>query len=130
MRRGSTPIVVLDFTVDSLGDIAEEYYHDGDIFQNCDVYVTIDQNGNQVTRSTFDDDGTVTFAPIYDDDDETERIGTRIFVFLSQQDTLNLDVGRAEVQVRWIQSDGTAHVSDISAITITRVLLEEVILHG
>ena len=148
MRRGSTPIIVLDVVnFDVLGDgasneistsqydgenvyiVYRDLYNSGDMFSGCDVYLTVDQDGNQITKSTTDNDGTLTLSPLYDLD-TGERIGTRMIAFLSQRDTLNLDVGRAEVQFRWIKADGTAHVSDISTITLSRVLLEEVIVHG
>ena len=143
MRRGSTPIIVLDVLKDGQGDaistshysdnvihiVYTDLFGDGDPFYGCDVFLTIDQDGNQVTKSTTDNDGTLTLTPLYDLQ-TGERIGTRIVAFLSQRDTLNLDVGRAEVQFRWIKADGTAHVSDISAINLSRVLLEEVIVHG
>lgn len=144
MRRGSTPIIVIDVLKgDAAGDavrtdrydgdeihiIYVDLFNDGDMFNGCDVYVTLDQDGNQVTKATTDNDGSLWLSPIYDNDTE-ERIGTRIRAFLSQRDTLNLDVGRAEVQFRWIKADGTAHVSDISTVTLSRVLLEEVIVHG
>lgn len=143
MRRGSTPIIVIDVLKDGAGDavnthfyddnaihiIYTDLFNDGDMFNGCDVYLTLDQDGNQVTKTTKDNDGTLWLSPLYDTE-TGERVGTRMTAFLSQRDTLNLEVGRAEVQFRWIKSDGTAHVSDISTITLSRVLLEEVITHG
>ena len=143
MRRGSTPIIVIDvykgdgsnevytdrYEDDSIYIVYVDTFNDGDMFNGCDVYLTLDQDGTQVTKTTVDRDGTLTLSPITDAD-SGERLGTRITAFLSQRDTLNFDVGRAEVQFRWIKADGTAHVSDISAISLSRVLLEEVIVHG
>ena len=147
MRRGSTPIIVVDvykgyaddteknpvYTNQYDGDevyiVYIDQFNSGDMFKDCDVYLTLDQDGTQITKSTVNNDGSLWLSPIYDLD-SGERLGTRMQAFLSQKETLNLEAGRAEVQFRWIKADGTAHVSDISTITLSRVLLEEVIVHG
>ena len=110
-RRGSTPIITLDVM--------------GETFASSTVYVTIDQNGTQITKNSNSDSGEMWMTPIYDE--TGERIGTKIMLYLTQDDTLKFDVGGADVQIRWVESEGTAHVSDVQQIEFTRVLLEEVI---
>lgn len=123
MRRGSTPVIILNvtFPLDDNGDPVN-------ILSGCDIYVTIDQDGLQVTKDTVDNDGSLILVPVYDD--ENVQTGLKIQVNLSQSDTLKFDIGTARVQTRWIEADGTAHVSDISKAKFTEVLLEEVISHG
>ncbi len=109
--RGTTPEITLTM--------------DGETFANCTVYVTIDQGGVQITKNSYSDNGEMYLEPILDE--SGTQTGTIIHLFLTQSDTLSLDVGQAEVQVRWIGLDQKAHKSDIATITLARVLLEEVI---
>ena len=50
-----------------------------------------------------------------------------IAIRLTQQQTLGLAVGRAEIQVKFIGSDGTTQATDIKPITVDRALLERVV---
>ena len=49
---------------------------------------------------------------------------------LSQEDTFALGLGSAEVQVRFIDVDGTAYATDIAALEVLPVLLPGVIEYG
>ena len=53
--------------------------------------------------------------------------GSEIAFMLSQQETLNLSVGSASVQVRFIDADGIARATEKATLTIDDVLLERVI---
>lgn len=128
MRRGSTPIITLF--------VEGEYDKDGhfiDRFANSTIVVTIDQNGEQVTKSSTGNDVKKTI--VWEKDDEgqiigDEPIGTQIAIYLSQADTLKFDVGKARVQIRWIDILQNAYVSDISDIDLGEVLLEREIEYG
>lgn len=113
MIRGTTPVLSLEV--------------EGENFEGCRVFVTIDQAGNQVTKDTSTND--VIIEPLYaeDDEEQVERIGSIVEVYLSQDDTLELGVGSASVQIRWIDRNGSAFASDIETVNFERVLLEEVI---
>ena len=106
IRRGTTP--TLTITAEGI-DLAGKT-----------VYVTIDQpNNGQLTKVYPSNDGAVSL--------EYYAGNTNINVFLSQRDTLAFSPGKAHVQIRWIEADGTAHESDICTITFSKVLLEGVI---
>lgn len=49
---------------------------------------------------------------------------------LTQEETLSFKVGTGDVQVRFINSHGTASATDIGKIEIDKVLLERVIEYG
>lgn len=104
--RGTTPVFSLDLEGVDLG--------------GCTVFATIDQNGTQVVKSGED----------LIIEDMTDAEGTTVNVFLSQADTLEFDVGKADVQVRWINSNDEAFASEIGQVQFDRVLLEEVIEYG
>lgn len=106
IRRGATPILVITAK-------------DADLIGTT-VYVTIAQaNGRKLTKMYPNNNGSVTLEASGDD--------TKVKVFLSQKDTLGFHQGKAEVQLRWIEEDGTAHVSNIKSINLSRTLLEGVI---
>lgn len=107
--RGTTPVFSLDLEGVDLGE--------------CTVIVTIDQNGTQVIKSGDN----LIIEPLVQDD---EIIGQTVNVFLSQEDTLEFDVGQADVQVRWIDGSDNAFASEIGTVRFDRVLLEEVIKYG
>lgn len=113
MRRGSTPIITLSV--------------DGETFANSKIFVTIDQDGTQITK---DSDGTDLKKTIIYDEETGEAIGSELAVYLSQADTLKLEVGKARVQIRWIDYLHNAYVSDISTIDLEEVLLESEIEYG
>ena len=111
-RQGTTPIETFD--------VAED-------FTSCNVYVTIDQNGNQITKASrtspdieitkhYKEDGTFDYSTIA--------------MYLSQAETLSLDVGKARVQAKWINVIGQVKATDIGSISIEESLLQEVIEYG
>ena len=110
--RGTTPVISLDL--------------EGVDFTGYTVYATLDQNGEQITKSGEQ----LAIEPLYADEEETEVIGSTVHMFLSQDDTLRLEQGRAEVQVRWVNDIDEAFASDIGQVQLSRVLLEEVITYG
>jgi hypothetical protein len=99
--RGTTP----DFELTVAGyDLTEQT-----------VFVTIEQGGTQITLTG--DDLDIGYA------DETSTI----LFSLSQADTLKLKKGHADIQVRFIDSDGHAEATETKQIRIDDVLLEKVI---
>ena len=109
--RGTTPTITI-----TLSGV--------DLSNNYRVYVTIDQNGTQITKNNIDDILTLSVKAVSDDDGTTS---TKIEMVLSQSETLNFEVGKAEMQVKWINSSGTVEASDISSVEFSRALLEKVI---
>lgn len=100
MIRGTTPDYIL--TVDA--DLSDKT-----------VYVTISQLRTRLTL-TGDD---LSIA--------TDESGSTIAIRLTQQQTLGLAVGRAEVQVKFIDAEGITRATDIRPLTVDRALLERVV---
>lgn len=100
MIRGTTPDYILTVNADLTGQT---------------VYVTISQLRTRLTL-TGDD---LSIA--------SDQSGSTIAIRLTQQQTLGLAVGRAEVQVKFIGSDGVVRATDIQSITVDRALLERVV---
>ena len=106
IRRGTTPTLTIT---------AEQIDLTGKT-----IYVTIDQAGHgQLTKLFPNSDGSVWV--------ETSENDSLIHMILSQHDTMAFKPGKAQVQIRWIEEDGTAHASNIVTITLTKTLLEGVI---
>ena len=104
MIRGTTPDYILTLAgVDLTGQT---------------VYVTIRQ-GYTVLTKTNDELGIATDAE-----------GSTIAFCLSQQDTLNLSEGAAEIQVKFIDSTGYVQATNIVTITVNKALLERVISYA
>lgn len=103
MIRGTTPDYILSI--------------DGYDLSDKTVYVTIRQNNVRLTK-TGDE---ISVA--------SDGSGSTIAFMLTQRDTLQLKEGTAEVQVRFIDSAGTAYATEIANITVNRVLLERVIAY-
>lgn len=101
MYRGTTPDFIL--TVPGV-DLTDKT-----------VYVTFEQDYREITKTG--DDLTVAYA----DDAST------IEVSLTQQETLGWKKGRADIQVRFIDSDGHAESTETKQVRIDDVLLERVI---
>ena len=89
------------------------------------VEVMFNQPGKQLTKST-DADGGVWFEPIMDEQEETQ-IATRVYVDLTQEETLGFDPGNVEVQLRYIDAQGTAKASGIALEKWARILKKGVI---
>lgn len=107
--RGTTPT----FTITLSGINLSEDYH---------VFVTIDQNGIQLTKSNTDK--SVSISSEENEDGETV---TTVNLSLTQEDTLLFKVGGADVQLKWIDKTGNVSASDIGEVTFTKALLEDVI---
>ena len=103
MRQGTTPEYTLTVSGYDLTDKT--------------VYVTVRSRGRIITK-TGDD-----LAMAYSDG------ATSIVFGLTQQETLYLDLGQAEVQVRFIDVNGDAKATDIKPITVERVLQPGVIAY-
>lgn len=53
--------------------------------------------------------------------------GTHIALYLTQEETLAMRQGRAEVQVTWVDSEGDRRHTEIKTVVIGRTLMPEVI---
>jgi len=111
-RQGTTPIVTLD--------VAED-------FDNCNVYVTIDQDGTQVTKASRTSPD-IEITKHYDDSGDFDY--SKVAVYLTQEETLGFDIGRARVQIRWIDILDNAYATNIKSFKIDESLLESVIEYG
>lgn len=98
LRRGTTPTIPLTVDYDLTG---------------YTVYVTFRSGGHE---QTFTNER-LTIEP---------GESTSISVPLTQEETLALDVGNAEIQVRAIK-DGAAIATDSKSIDVGRILLDGVI---
>lgn len=112
MRQGTTPIVTLDVAQD---------------FDGCNVYVTIDQDGTQVTKASRTSPD-IEISKHYDDNGDFDY--SKVAVYLQQNETLGFDVGKARVQIRWVDFLGNAFATDINSFKIDESLLAEVIDYG
>ena len=112
MRQGTTTIVVCR--------VAQE-------FDGCNVFVTIDQNGTQVTKASRQSED-IEIKKHYDD--EGNFAYSTVAMYLTQPETLGFSVGVARVQIRWVDFTGDAYATDISSFRITESLLQEVIPYG
>ena len=100
MIRGTTP----DFLLTVNADLVDKA-----------VFVTISQPRTRLTL-TGDDLGIAS--------DGTNSV---IQIRLTQKQTLALSVGKADIQVRFIDENGIARATEIKTLDVTRVLLERVI---
>ena len=112
MRQGTTPIVTLD--------VAQN-------FDNCNVYVTVDQNGTQVTKASRTSDD-IEITKHYDENGDFDY--SQVAMYLRQAETLGFDIGKARVQIRWVDFIGNAYATDIKSFKIDESLLTEVINYG
>lgn len=112
MRQGTTPIVTLDVPQD---------------FDNTNVYVTIDQNGTQITKASRDS-ADIEITKHYKEDGTFDY--SSVAMYLTQSETLSLEVGKARTQIRWVDFIGDAYATDIGTINVEESLLEEVIEYG
>lgn len=111
-RQGTTPIITLDVAQD---------------FDNCNVYVTIDQNGYQVTKASRQSPD-IEISKHYDDSGTFDY--SKVAVYLTQAETLGFEIGKARVQIRWVDILGNAFATDINSFKIDESLLEDVIDYG
>jgi hypothetical protein len=59
-----------------------------------------------------------------------EEDGTHVTIALTQQQTAQLQVGTAEVQINWMTADGVRGATEIGRVRLDRNLLEEVREYG
>ena len=111
-RQGTTPIETFDVSQN---------------FDNCNVYVTIDQNGTQITKASRES-ADIEITKHYKDDGSFDY--SSVAMYLSQEETLSLDVGKARAQIRWVDFLGRAYATEIGTISIEESLLQEVIEYG
>lgn len=108
IRRGTTPTITITA--------------EGIDLRGSSVYVTIAQADRKLTKRSDDSHGEVWT--------DYDGINSEVYVILSQNDTLYLRPGNAEIQIRWIDADENAHASDIKRIQLGKTLMEGVIKHG
>jgi hypothetical protein len=84
----------------------------------CDVYVTLWQQGGEITTQVGPEDMAR--------DDE----GTTITVGYTQEQTASLDEGRAKVQVNWVDGEGRRNATAIAAIQVSGNLLGRKVGNG
>lgn len=126
MRQGTTPIVSLTIDVERDED---DVIIPSTILDGCNVYATIDQNGTQITKASRESED-IEITKNYSETDPTRQISTTVAMYLTQEETLGLEVGKARAQLRWVNVLDEAYASDIATITIDESLLEEVIQYG
>lgn len=80
-----------------------------DLMQAAHVYPTIKQGGNVIRISTF------------------EFTARQVDIYLSQEDTLALSPGSAEIQLNWTYSDGQRAATVPKSMTVSSNHLLEVL---
>ncbi len=100
MRRGTTPTLEIKIT-------------GIDVSELINIYVTLKQYKKEITKST--------------EDITVDEIANKLYVPLSQEDTLVLQRGYVYVQMRAATKDGQAVASEIVMKTMEEILKEGVI---
>ncbi len=100
---------------------------DDEAIQDATVYVTIDMNDRQLTKSNRYHSGDMVLEPVYDGD---SQVGTMLTVQYSQAETLFLRPGYAALEVSWIFDDGIADKSDLARLKIPKALFRAVMNYG
>lgn len=100
MIRGTTPTLEIKITGIEVSELES-------------IYVTLSQHKNQVTKSA--------------EDITIDEIANKLYVPLSQEDTLVLQRGYVYVQMRAVTKDGQAVASEIVMKTMEEILKEGVI---
>ena len=104
MKQGTTPTIRL-------------FIKDYDL-SNVTAYITIEgKKGFQVTYNSTD-------SRVRTD---VEEEGTAFYVRFTQEDTLGLEIGTYTVEIRWIESDGTAMATEAQSFNVTPALYKRVI---
>ena len=111
-RQGTTPIVTLE--------VPEK-------FDNCNVVVTIDQDGTQVTKESRKSDD-IEITKHYKEDGTFDY--SSVALYLTQAETLGFEVGQTRVQIRWVDFLGNARATEIGTYEIEESLYKEVIEYG
>lgn len=99
MRRGTTPTLTCQII--------------GPDLTGTHIYVTLKQSGTEITVENPECTATET--------------GCTLVLTLTQEQTLQLHSGRVEIQVRWIDSLGTAHATTVQTLDVAKILKEGVI---
>lgn len=93
--------------------------------EHAKIEVTFNQPNKQLTKRN-EEDGGVYYEPIMDKTGQTQ-IGTKIYVDLSQEDTLYFNPGPTEVQIRYIDEEGETKASGIAIEKWEKILKKGVI---
>lgn len=109
MIRGTTPTIKL--------------YVDGYDLTGMRFYITLCDKKND---QKFTYDNTMSNVELVSASSEQSQIN----LTLSQEETLDLAVGKVEIQVRWIDRYGIADATDIAVIDVSKVLLDKKIDFG
>lgn len=96
MRRGTTPTIYC--------------YVKGADLTGKTIYATIKQGDTEIT--------------LVDPYCEKTETGCTVSFRLTQEETLSLPVGRAEIQLRWINNQGRAAATCIKTFNINSILKE------
>lgn len=111
-RQGTTPIITLNVPQD---------------FTSCNVFVTVDQDGTQVTKSSRQSDD-IEITKHYDEDGNFDY--SSVALYLTQAETLGFEVGVARTQIRWVNILGEAEATEIGTFNIDESLYQEAIEYG
>lgn len=98
--RGTTPTYTCTFSDESV-----------DLTTATNVYVTLEQGRNNITKSG----------------DDLVVSAKRIEVYLSQRDTLLFEDGLVKIQVNWTTSGGRRASSNVKEVELSEQLLRRVI---
>lgn len=101
VARATTPTFTLTFTEEGL-----------DLTTASNVYVTFEQKDVNFTKQGAD----------LDIEERT------IDVFLSQEETLQFQIGMVDVQVNWTMANGRRASSDVKQVEISKQLLRQVVV--
>lgn len=101
VARATTPTFTLTFTEEGL-----------DLTTASNVYVTFEQKDVNFTKQGAD----------LDIEEKT------IDVFLSQEETLQFQIGMVDVQVNWTMANGRRASSDVKQVEISKQLLRQVVV--
>ena len=102
MIRGTTPDLILTLPVD---------------LTDCTVYVTLGRRPTMITKTG----GDLIVTP--------GATSSTIEIWFTQEDTLSLREGQAEIQVRYINAEARAYATNVKTVTVGKVLLEGVITY-
>ena len=103
MRRYTTPTITITVR--------------GETFADSTIYVTLRQGSTLITKTNDDIIKTV------DGENST------LYVLYSQEETGSLAKGTAQIQIRWINSNGIADATRVKLVQIDPVLMEGVIFY-
>ncbi len=108
MIRGTTPDYILQIqNIDLTGKT---------------VYATFAQGSFKITKSN--DEVVISTTTT------EEGVVSEIAITLSQEETLKLREGTAEVQVKWIDADGHVEGTEIANVPVSKALLDKVIQYA